>query len=245
MFFTFQFFIIHLSPYLFFFIFCFTFLFYLRTGPIAVEQGREREGGTVDQSNRNFNDIDDRSVIYINDKSDQYKNNNSNNGSNGNNNNNNNKSNSNNNSNNGNNNNNSNNNNGSSSSRNNNDNNNNSNGKDKDSIEIYGNKTEAVITTSRSSFQKASVIAKNNNNSSVGVPQATSGVRTYFSSVQKTETKKDVKINLTEDDEWMEITNKNKNGNENGIENGNKDKKKSSTTEILNENSRKKIRSCD
>ena len=90
-----------------------------------------------------------------------------------------------------------------------NENNNGNYGNNTDVHKIYGNKTESVITTARPAFQKASSIIKN---PTVGVLKPSTGVRTYFASIQKTDTS----TNLKKDDDWMDcVVNENNSNSSN------------------------------
>lgn len=84
---------------------------------------------------------------------------------------------------------------------------------------IYGNKSESVISTARPAFQKASSIIKNTN---VGILKPSTGVRTYFPSISKTDST--TANSKKDDDVWMNCVgneNNNINGNGNNNFNGN------------------------
>ena len=127
---------------------------------------------------------------------------------------------------------------------------------------IYGNKTESVISTARPVFQKASSIIKN---TTVGILKPSTGVRTYFSSIPKTDPST---ANFRKDDDgWLSSVgnennnnstngNRNNNFNGNGIQNGNQNRMKRNNHEIeiekqirdsriLASNISKKVRSSD
>jgi hypothetical protein len=87
-------------------------------------------------------------------------------------------------------------------------------GNNTDVHKIYGNKIESVITTARPAFQKASSIIKN---PTVGVLKPSTGVRTYFASIQKTDTSTSIKK-----DDWMDcVVNENNSYSSNNINSNN------------------------
>ena len=87
-------------------------------------------------------------------------------------------------------------------------------GNNTDVHKIYGSKTESVITTARPAFQKASSIIRN---PTVGVLKPSTGVRTYFASIQKTDTS----TNLKKDDDWMDCVVNENNSSSNNNSNSN------------------------
>jgi hypothetical protein len=92
-----------------------------------------------------------------------------------------------------------------------------------------------VITTARPAFQKASSIIKN---PTVGVLKPSTGVRTYFPSIQKIDTS----TNFKKDDDWMDcVVNENNSKNSNDSISNNSSYNNNSNSNSSNNNTSQNV----